>query len=273
MSQDAKMRAHQLVLEETYSKNQLIPRVMAEFNKPIFTDHMTMKGVPVPFGLNLLVQMALHKRCDLKTLIGLLRPFANNNGQAAADLLDTCINIGLVYYDGTKEQFVVRFEIPEALQEELDRFQFPLPMVIEPLPVTHNKQSGYVTKHGSIILRNNHHDDDVCLDHINRVNKIPFKIDEVVARLVKNEWRNMDKPKEGESKQEFEKRKRAFEKYDRVAHDVLGLLTQEGNHFYLTHKYDKRGRIYCVGYHVSYQGAPWNKAVIAFANEEVTTDE
>lgn len=273
MSQDAKKRAHQQMLEEIYSKNQLIPRVKAEFNKPIFIDHLKKYNVPEDFGLNLMIQMALHKRADLKTLIGLLRPFANNNAQAAADLLDVCINIGVVFYDSNREQFIVRFTIPEEVQQELDRFQFPLPMVIEPLPVTNNKQAGYVTKHGSIILRNNHHDDDVCLDHINRLNKIPFKIDETVSRLVKNQWRNLDKPKEGESKAEFDKRVRAFQKYDRVAHDVLGLLTQEGNQFHLTHKYDKRGRTYCVGYHVSYQGAPWNKAVIAFANEEIITDE
>ncbi|AVO23106.1 RNA polymerase 1 [Xanthomonas phage RiverRider] len=273
MSQDATMRAHQQKLEELYSKNQLIPRVKAEFNKPIFIDHMKMYNVPEDFGLNLLVQIALHKRADLKTLIGLLRPFANHNAQAVADLLDVCINIGLVHFDSDRDQFIVRFEVPEEVQQELDRFQFPLPMVIEPLKVNHNMQSGYVTKHGSIILRNNHHNDDVCLDHINRLNKIPFKIDETVSRLVKNQWRNLDKPKEGESKEEFQKRVRAFQKYDRVAHDVLGLLTQEGNQFYLTHKYDKRGRTYCVGYHVSYQGAPWNKAVIALVNEEITTDE
>ena len=75
---------------------------------------------------------------------------------------------------------------------------------------------------------------------------------------------------EGETRADFEKRRRAFEKYDRTAKDVIGLLQQEGSEFYLTHKYDKRGRTYCQGYHVTYQGAPWNKAVIEFADQEVT---
>lgn len=273
MSQDAKMQAHQRHLEELYSKNQLIPRVKAIFNKPIFIDHLKKHGIPEEFGLHLMVQIALHKRADLKTMIGLLRPHAAHNGQAAADLLQIAINIGIVFYNTDRQQFIVRFEIPEDVQQELDCFQFPLPMVIKPLKVCHNRQTGYITKHGSIILRNNHHDDDVCLDHINRMNSIKFKIDHTVARLVKNQWRNLDKPKEGESKQEFDKRKRAFEKYDRTAHDVIGLLTQEGNEFHLTHNYDKRGRTYCKGYHVNYQGASWNKAVIALVNEEVITDE
>ena len=51
----------------------------------------------------------------------------------------------------------------------------------------------------------------------------------------------------------------------------MEILTEESDTFYLPHKYDKRGRTYCQGYHVSYQGAAWNKAVIEFANEEVTT--
>jgi DNA-directed RNA polymerase len=41
-----------------------------------------------------------------------------------------------------------------------------------------------------------------------------------------------------------------------------------GNRFWLTHKYDKRGRTYCQGYHVSYQGNDYNKACIEFADGE-----
>jgi len=37
----------------------------------------------------------------------------------------------------------------------------------------------------------------------------------------------------------------------------------------MTHRYDKRGRVYCMGYHVNYQGTPWNKAVIELADKEM----
>ncbi|MEK0397488.1 hypothetical protein WNX13_10960, partial [Lactobacillus delbrueckii] len=80
---------------------------------------------------------------------------------------------------------------------------------------------GMYTSFGSIILKKNHHEDDVCLDHINRMNKIPFQIDMRVVKFVKNEWRNLDKPKEGETREDFLKRKKAFEKYDRTAHEVI----------------------------------------------------
>lgn len=269
MSQDAKKLAHQEKLEQLFSKNQLIPRITAEFTATKeFTDFFKQVGIPEAFGITCLVQMALHKRANIPTMVGLLRHHAGS-GQATMDLLQKMLNCELIYWDRVTQMFVVRFTISQDVQDQLDKFQFPLPMVVEPKEVKSNKDTGYLCNRGSVILKNNHHDDDVCLDHLNRVNKIPFKIDEVVTLMVRNKWRNLDKAKEGESKDDFKKRVRAFEKYDKTAKDVIGLLTQQGNHFYLTHKYDKRGRIYCQGYHVTYQGAPWNKAVIAFANEEI----
>lgn len=263
------LTTHQLALEEAFSKNQLLPRIRKEFTDSVeFMDFIADLPIPEAFILDVVVQMALHKRADLPTMVGLTR-YHYDNGQMAADMLLECARYDLVDWDAQTQKFIVRFTISDEVQLELDKFQYPLPMVIPPQEVKSNKRSGYLTSHGSIILRNNHHDNDVNLDHVNRVNKIPFKINDVVAVMVKNEWRNLDKPKEGETEDDFKKRKRAFEKYDRTAKDVMKLLCAEGNKFYLTHKYDKRGRVYAQGYHVNYQGAPWNKAVIEFADAEV----
>jgi hypothetical protein len=90
-----------------------------------------------------------------------------------------------------------------------------------------------------------------------------------VVTFIRNQWRNLDKLKEGETHQEFEKRKRAFEKYDKSAKHVIKLITGVTNVFYLTHRYDKRGRTYCQGYHVNYQGTAWNKACVEFAQKEL----
>lgn len=261
---------HQIQLEELFSKNQLIPRIMAEFTECEqfdFRPYFTEKGIPEDFGYALLTQMALHKRCDLPTLIGVLRHHCSND-QQVADLLMKAVDADLVDWSHGLQVFIVKFTIAAEVQEELDRFQFPLPMVVEPKEVKHNKQSGYYLNNSSIILKKNHHEDDVCLDHINRVNRIAFCVNLETAAMVKNQWRNLDRAKEGESKEDFERRKKAFDKYDRTARDVMVKLCQHGNQFYITHRYDKRGRIYAQGYHVNYQGTPWNKAVIEFANKE-----
>lgn len=266
---DNPLTAHQLALEEKFSKNQLLPRIRKEFtDDPDFMDFLKSIPVPEAFALDVVVQMALHKRADLPTMVGLTR-YHYGNAQAAADMLLTCAEHDLVDWDAQSQKFIVRFTISDDVQLELDKFQYPLPMVIPPQKVTSNKRSGYLTSHGSVLLRNNHHDNDVNLDHLNTVNTIAFRINDVVSVMVKNEWRNLDKPKEGETDVDFKKRKRAFDKYDRTAKDVMKLLLAEGNKFYLTHKYDKRGRVYAQGYHVNYQGAPWNKAVIEFDQQEI----
>lgn len=263
------LRARQIELEQLFNKNQLIPRMRKEFTdcKDFnFMRYLEQKGIPELFGIDLLVQMALHKRTSLTTLIGCLRHHFQDS-QKTADYIKLAAEVDLVDYDPEIRIFIVRYEISADVQAELDCFQFPLPMVVQPELVKSNTDNGYLISRGSLILRNNHHDDDVCLDHINRMNAVKFTINHDTAMMVKNTWRNLDKPKEGETKADFERRKRAFEKYDRTAKDVIDMLPEE---FYLTHKYDKRGRFYCQGYHVTYQGAAWNKAVIELADKELT---
>lgn len=265
---------HQLYIETILNKNHLIPRIKREFlssDSPNFIKLFKDNNIPYKFGLNLLVQMALHKRANLMTLAGSLRHHCKNL-QECSDLLEKAARIDLVDYNKSLRQFIARYLLSKDVQEELDKFQFPLPMIIEPMTLTNNMESGYIIGKESVILKNNHTEDDVCLDHINRMNKIAFTINHDTAAMIKNKWKNLDKCKPGESKQDFDKRKKAFQKYDNVCKDVMDLLLKEGNELYFTHKYDKRGRTYCIGYHVTYQGTEWNKAVLEFANKECISE-
>lgn len=271
MSRDIAKVAHQMELERLFNKNQLMSRLRIEFENEsdgYFLKLMREVGIPTQFGIDLLCQMALHRRCDAKTLIGVLKHHFPT-AQQVADMLEISAKHDLVDWDDRFGIFIVKYVVSDDVQQELDRYQFPLPMVVKPKTVTTNRESGMLVSNSSIILKHNHHDDDVCLDHINRVNSIKLCIDNKTALMMANRWRNMDKPKEGETRDDFRKRQRAFEKYDRVAKAVIKTVISYDNEFYLTHKYDKRGRTYCQGYHVSYQGAPWNKAVIQLADKEL----
>lgn len=264
--------AHQIELEHLFSKNQLMQRIRAEFigcAQFSFEAYLEAEGIPEDFGIELLAQMALHKRADLPTMVGCLRHLCKSS-QEAADLLLKCAMADLVDWSPTLRIFVVKFTISADVQTDIDRFQYPLPMVVEPKEVKRNVHSGYFLNNSSIILKHNHHDDDVCLDHINRMNRVKFTVNFDTATMIKNQWRNLDKPKDGESQADFDRRVRAFNKYDQTAKGVLETLIEHGNEFYFTHKYDKRGRTYCQGHHANYQGTPWNKAVIEFAVGEVT---
>jgi hypothetical protein len=271
---NAVRRQHQIELEKLYSKNQTLSRIRREFehcHQFSFTGYLEHNRIPVDFGLDLLTQMALHKRTTPSTLIGILRRHYEglaNASQITAYMLERCLQARLMLWDEPSSMFVVMFDITDQVQADLDRYQYPLPMVVPPLRVRDNRETGYFTAKDSIILRKNHHDDDVCLDHINRTNRIRFMINFDTAAMIANSWRNLDKPKPGESQRDFDKRVKAFNKYDRSSKEVITKLLAHGNEFYLTHRYDKRGRVYCQGYHVNYQGSPWNKAVVELADRE-----
>lgn len=269
------MMATQIELETLYSKNQLIPRLKFYFKEELksaidLEKFFKINKIPEEFGFSLLVQMALHRRTTLPTMVGILRHHMTE-AQEVADMILQCCEVDLLHWNPAFSQLIVEpaLQIPEHVQRDLDLYQFPLPMVIEPRKVKSNRDTGYVLNRGSIILKKNHHEEDVCLDHINRMNRVKFTINQDTARMVANAWRNLDKPKEGESKEDFEKRKRAFEKFDRTAKTIHKILEDNGNCFYLTHKVDKRGRSYCQGYTVTYQGNAWCKAVIELAEKEL----
>jgi len=267
------MLEFQIDIEKLFHKNQLFPRIEGEFTtckEFNFRGHMIEHKIDEDFGFALLVQMVLHKRAHLPTLVGTLRKYFDEDAQKTAEELEKAVAANLVDWSPVSRQFILRYGISPDVQAEIDRYQYPLPMVVEPQELKDNRDTGYFTSRNSVILRHNHHDEDVCLDHLNQVNKIRFRVNQKVATTIRNRWRNLDKPKPDEEVGEYNKRAKAFEKYDRTAHDVMHHLglANEGE-FYLTHKYDKRGRTYCQGYVVNYQGTAWNKAVIEFANKEI----
>lgn len=263
---------HQQELERLYSKNELMPRMRQFFKDYGAEDDFDALNIDPKFGITVLVQMALHKRCNISTLVGLTLQYFKT-AQEAADQIGKLVSLGLVGWDDNLRVLVTKFTIPADLQAEIDKFQYPLPMVVEPRKLKTNSDTGYLVSgsRGSVILKNNHHEDDVCLDHLNRLNRIKLQINEQTAVMVNNKWKNLDKPEDGETREEFQKRVRAFDKYNKHAIEVMALVVQEGNDFYLTHRYDKRGRTYAQGHFINPQGTEWNRAVLEFVNQEVTT--
>lgn len=259
---------YQLKLEELYDKHQLMPRVRKYFKDKRdipFLEFMRKLGIPEDFGWDMLAQIAVHKRCDVPTMVSCLRRHCET-AQEVADILERAVRANfLMFQDGT---FIVAYEIPPDLQRELDMFQYPLPMVVEPRELVDNLSTGYLRGKGSVILRDNHHDRDVCLDHLNRMNKVALSLNVDVARSIQNKWRGLDKKKEDETWDDFQQRQKAFDKYCKVADHVIDIMVNAGNSFYLTYKYDKRGRSYPQGHHINPQGTDWNKAVIELSDKE-----
>ena len=263
-------------LEKMFSKYQLIQCIKQEFVEAGFPDELERNNIPTLFGLDLLTQIYLHKRCNIETMVGLMMKHFDQEekpAQACADMILHAAEMDLLDWDDEFQVLVVKYHMSDDIKAKLDMFQYPLPMIVEPEKVNHNRQTGYQTIKGSLILKDNHHDDDICLDHINRSNKVALSLDADIVAFVQNNWKNLDHCKDGEERADYEKRVRAFEKYDESSRDVLQAIIAQGNRFWMTHKYDKRGRTYSQGYHINVQGNDWNKACIQFADAEPLNKE
>lgn len=268
--------ASQATLELLYSKYQQMRCIKYEISDGEIPQELTQAGIPLAFGLDLIAQMLLHRRCKFDVLAGLLHHhFIHDEhpAKACAEMITKAVNNDFVHWHDQHEIFIMAIDIPDEVKERMGIFQYPLPMIEEPETVKNNRETGYQTIRNSILLRDNHHEEDVCLDHINRANGIPLRLNEDVVALVQNHWKNIDKIKPGESRSEFKQRQKNFRTYDQVSRDVIDALLAQGNHFWLTHRYDKRGRTYASGYHVNYQGNDWNKACVELAEAEPLNEE
>jgi hypothetical protein len=157
---------------------------------------------------------------------------------------------------------VSQLNLPDELIKFIEESQYLPPMVCEPLELDSNYSSGYLSHKDSLILRNNHHDGDICLDVLNIVNSVALKLDTTFLSTVEEEPTTPLESTEQLS---------AWTQFKKQSYGFYMLLASQGNRFYLTHKVDKRGRIYASGYHISTQGTSFKKASIELANEEIVT--
>jgi len=101
------------------------------------------------------------------------------------------------------------------------------------------------------------HEADVCPEHLKMMNKIPLCLDQrVISELEETPTREPD-PENLDAWHQFKRDSKSM--YEEVGNDT----------FYLEHKYDTRGRVYCSGYFINYQGASYKKAIIQLADKEI----
>ena len=248
----------QRLLEESLNKNQLIPRLREEvatipdINKFINTDNKDIY-------LDILAQMALYKRATVPTLVGLiynpsrkLETILNCLKELAEnDFLDCQLNNNNSY------MVIVKYVVDYNTQRELDMYCYPVPLLLEPETITNSNKNGYhYTYKGSVVLQHKTNK-DINLDVINISNKIRYCINTSVLNNLKNTW-NLPKGLLG--------------RFESALNDLSKIYLSNNNTFYLTNKYDFRGRLYCQGYHFTTQGNDYQKAMLEFADKEVLVD-
>lgn len=158
---------------------------------------------------------------------------------------------------------VSRIPLGKDLISFIENSQYLPPMVCEPLELSNNYESGYLSHNDSLILgKGNHHDGDICIDVLNLINKVQLRLDtEFLSTVEETPTFDLDNQKKTDQWNQFKKQSYIF----------YSLMVSQGNTFWLTNKVDKRGRIYCSGYHITTQGTAFKKASIELAKEELVT--
>lgn len=158
---------------------------------------------------------------------------------------------------------VSRIPLNAQLVDFIENSQYLPPMVCEPLELESNFSSGYLTHNDSLILgQHNHHDGDICLDVLNLINKVELSLDtQFLSKVEEDPTFELD----SQDKHDL------WMKFKRQSYEFYKLIVECGNEFYMTHKVDKRGRIYASGYHITTQGTSFKKASIELAKKEIVT--
>ena len=153
------------------------------------------------------------------------------------------------------------YEFPPELADFIANCEYLPPMVCKPLELENNYSSGYLTHSDSLVLGSgNHHAGDLCLDVLNSINGVACSLDLEFLSQIEEEPKN---------KPEDINQLTNWNNFKKQSHEMYKLMNRLGNKFYFTHKVDKRGRLYCQGYHLSYQGAAYKKAMIELADKQV----
>lgn len=247
----------QMELETLTDKNQLLPTIRAQFLSDE-TVTALLADVNYQLAIEVLTKLVLYKRADPSMMIGLVWRKSNKDINLILSLMDSLVAKELVIWDETICQFITKFTLPIDIKDKCDSYGYPLPMLVEPVRVMTNKQDGYIMNSSHNIMLNAVSKDDINLAHINRVNSVKLKLNENVFNNMENHWTK-----------ESNENKNNFDRFNHYCKQTCQFVIDNGNEFYLTHKYDYRGRCYDVGYYINSQGDDYQKSIIQLSNEEV----
>lgn len=263
----------QKLIENRYNKQQKMPFIysLLEQTRGINETLAVLTEVDQKACMKILAHMADLRSCLIETIIG-MQCKQPQDAQDAYNRIIWLAEQNLLDVNNHPNKITVDAKVILSSQHRalIRQYQFLPPMICEPRILTHNKSSANQTIEGkSLILKNNHHEGDICLDNLNRMNSIAYSIDERVIRNIRDNREHLSSPKRDETQEDWDKRVEDFKRMERESMQVFALMINEGNRFYLGHRPDKRGRTYDDGYHINNQGNCYRKAIMRLADEEL----
>lgn len=150
-------------------------------------------------------------------------------------------------------------ELSKDLQRYLSKTMYLPPMLCKPNKVINNFNAGFISIKEPVLLGKVRHNKEICLDVINIQNSIELSLDTEML-----EWQE-------EPKKELDtlEKQQAFQSKLDISDEVYLRILDNDNTMHLPHKYDSRGRVYCAGYHTTYQGSEYAKALVNIKHKDL----
>ena len=247
-------------LEALHNKNLLWNRVFTE----IKSDKDLMEVIEnsdsdTSLAVKAIAYLAVYKRLEVTTLVAMLFKPNKDNLDNICREVEKLVQNKLVNYDVNEHKVIVKFELEDEAQKEIDAFQYPLPLICKPKLIRHNFSSAYYKKNKqSVLLNKKTTEKDVDLEHLNLMNQTAFTINLEILKKVSNTWSPSGKWTQ-----------RQINRFNSGAEIAQKIMQDTGNKFYFSHRYDYRGRTYCEGYYLNYQGNDYCKSILELANKEI----
>lgn len=192
--------------------------------------------------------------------------------QTCADVLWLINQTDLILIDVVNDTRYIQsnMELPDELVNRLTLMCVLPPMLVKPRTLRHNKSCGYLTiNKDSLMLgdRENYHDECISLDVLNTLNSQALCLDLDICYKFQKEFKSeFDKDTDEylNQKKTHEKAKEQFEFFREKIQDHT---------IHFTHKVDKRGRVYSMGYQFNTQGSSYEKACINLKTKEFVEGE
>lgn len=273
----------QLIWENMFSKHQIRKILREEFQEFFTEEESKSNKRKVEIQLDVLGILAQRKHVYFDTLIEMLVEKENilDSKEQLADWIFELAERDLLVLEPIKGKDNIKvwakYELDEETEQVINGLKSLPPMIVKPLETNgknNNRGSGYLTiGSDSLILNDNHHTKDIDTKFLDLVNSVEYSLNQDVIMNIRNCWGDLFDEETNKLTVEYKQKLQSFEEFEKYSIKFMAMLMNQDNKFWFTHKYDKRGRIYPMGYWVTYMGNSYQKACIEFANKELATNE
>lgn len=217
--------------------------------------------------VTILVNNTLGFNIQIQELIGKIAPLMSmdipypDKLRNAANVIGVCD--GLIYNISCLDTIMVNslYQLESSTYDYIDIGKYHPPMLCEPRDWTSNDDGGYYCNsiHSMLGSTHNRHEGKQALDVLNKLQSIAWELDPFILKETEVPNKEFVDPQSHEQFiQMAADSRKTYEKYT-------------GKPWYLIWQYDKRGRMYSLGYHINLQASGYKKALMNFNIKELIT--